>query len=95
MWALGAVISFFCNRKHPFRAVAEIVQWKGGPGLFKGDAERRYGAALRKLVERLLDPASYNRPAAEAVWKQSRIHLEKACKYHYKVQACFDVLHPH
>ena len=80
LWALGAVTSFFCNREHPFKTLGEIFRWKGGPGLFKGDAGQRYGIELRKLVERLLDPASYKRPAAEAVAKQSSIFHDKACK---------------
>ena len=86
MWALGAVLSFFCNRRDPFMNIGQVARWKGGTGgLFKDEDLERYGDVLRNLTAALLNPIPDLRPTAEKVVEKSQIFLEKFGKFWYKI----------
>ena len=81
LWALGASISFYCNREHPFKNLAKIAHWKGGTGIFEEETKEKYGEALQQLVGVLLNPIPDYRPKAKDVVSKSQIYVEKFCKY--------------
>ena len=75
MWSLGAVMSFYCNRRHLFNDVPSVLRWEGG----KSTLERRheYSIVLRQLIAALLCPIAQFRPPASRVFQDYNSYAQQ------------------
>ena len=64
MWSLGAVMSYYCNKKHLFRDCPSVQRWAGGRSTLD---RKKYSLGLRQLIAELLSPTASLRPTATKV----------------------------
>ena len=68
IWSLGAVISFFCNRRHVFQSVLAVRAWPGG----RSSLDRsKYSLNLRQMTADMMHPLDTMRPTAEMIKAKS------------------------
>jgi len=69
MWALGGIVSFWCNvGKHLFADLGKIITWPGG----KSTLPPNYTIGLRQLVADMLHPDPAARPTADKVLRETK-----------------------
>lgn len=67
MWALGTVMSFWCNvGRHLFTDPGKVLEWPGGSSSLPKD----YSTDLRRLIATLLHPVAGRRPTAADVYNE-------------------------
>ena len=65
IWSLGAVISFYCNRRHLFQSVHAVKVWPGN----KSSLDRnRYSLNLRQITANMMNPSDTQRPTAATIY---------------------------
>ena len=69
MWSLGAVMSFYCNKRHLFKDCLSVERWVGGRSTLE---RNKYSIDLRQLIADLLCPTESLRPTAAKVYQECR-----------------------
>ena len=68
IWSLGALVSFFCNRRHLFQSEYSVRRWPGGISTLD---RNKYCFALRQLTAHMMDPDESLRPSAKLIYKKA------------------------